>query len=392
MSTHDYLIDNQTGANFRVDLNNVLSAIVSNNSNATEPTTTFAFMWWADTTAGILKQRNSSNTDWVNILDLTSGAVLSTSTNDLTDAVSDSILLNTALGINAFLNNTTGFGNVVFGNSALKNNTTGNENTAIGGAALFNNLIGLCNVALGHQSLFNNTESFNTAIGKNALEENTTGFENNALGYNAGQNITTGFRNIAIGAWSAQNLTTEECTITMGYNVASLGTTFFTFGEGIGVNRVYNQFSANATWTRASDKRIKKDIETNEDCGLGFINDLRTVTYKFKAPSELDPSLSEYDKDNDKPSHDKPMYGFIAQEVKEVLDNHNIKNFAGWHVDEMGKDKLQGISYEMFVMPLVKSVQELSDKIQELLDEKEVQDDRINRILERLEALENLTK
>ena len=53
------------------------------------------------------------------------------------------------------------------------------------------------------------------------------------------------------------------------------------------------------------------------------------------------------------------MYGFIAQEVKSVLDKHNISDFNGWTVDAKG---VQGISYEMFVMPLIKAVQELSAK------------------------------
>ena len=34
MATHDYVIDNSTGANVRVDINNALLAIVSNNSNS----------------------------------------------------------------------------------------------------------------------------------------------------------------------------------------------------------------------------------------------------------------------------------------------------------------------------------------------------------------------
>ena len=54
------------------------------------------------------------------------------------------------------------------------------------------------------------------------------------------------------------------------------------------------------------------------------------------------------------------MYGFIAQEVKTALDNHNITDFNGW---TQTPDGLQGISYEMFIMPLVKAVQELSVKV-----------------------------
>ena len=70
MATHDYVIDNGTGAAVRTDLNNVLSAIVSNNSSSSEPSTKYAYQWWADTTTGILKIRNSSNNGWVELLQL----------------------------------------------------------------------------------------------------------------------------------------------------------------------------------------------------------------------------------------------------------------------------------------------------------------------------------
>ena len=70
MATHDYVIDNGTGAAVRTDLNNALAAIVSNNSSSSEPSTKYAYQWWADTTTGILKIRNSSNNGWVELLQL----------------------------------------------------------------------------------------------------------------------------------------------------------------------------------------------------------------------------------------------------------------------------------------------------------------------------------
>jgi len=70
MAQHDYVLDNQSGAEFRQDLNNALSAIVSQNSGATEPSTTYAYMLWADTTSNQLKQRNAANTDWVVLQEL----------------------------------------------------------------------------------------------------------------------------------------------------------------------------------------------------------------------------------------------------------------------------------------------------------------------------------
>jgi hypothetical protein len=67
MAQHDYIIANQSGAAFRSDLNNGLAAIVSNNSGAAEPSTTYAYQWWADTTTGLLKIRNAANNAWITI-------------------------------------------------------------------------------------------------------------------------------------------------------------------------------------------------------------------------------------------------------------------------------------------------------------------------------------
>ena len=69
MATHDYDIANGSGSAVRQDLNNVLDAIVSNNSSSTEPATTFAFMWWVDTNNTLLKIRNAANSGWVTVGD-----------------------------------------------------------------------------------------------------------------------------------------------------------------------------------------------------------------------------------------------------------------------------------------------------------------------------------
>lgn len=67
MSIHDYVLANDTGANFRADLNSALAAIVSHNSNATEPSTMYAYQLWADTTTGLLKIRNAANNGWITV-------------------------------------------------------------------------------------------------------------------------------------------------------------------------------------------------------------------------------------------------------------------------------------------------------------------------------------
>ena len=70
MATADYIISNQSGASFRTDLNNTLAAIVSNNSNSSEPATKYAYQWWADTSAGVMKIRNSANNGWIELFQL----------------------------------------------------------------------------------------------------------------------------------------------------------------------------------------------------------------------------------------------------------------------------------------------------------------------------------
>tara|TARA_R100000353_G_scaffold82936_1_gene62099 strand:- start:591 stop:2249 length:1659 start_codon:yes stop_codon:yes gene_type:complete len=70
MATADYIISNQSGASFRTDLNNTLAAIVSNNSNSSEPATKYAYQWWADTSAAVMKLRNSANDGWIELFQL----------------------------------------------------------------------------------------------------------------------------------------------------------------------------------------------------------------------------------------------------------------------------------------------------------------------------------
>jgi hypothetical protein len=67
MAIHDYIIGNQGFPAFRSDLNDVLAAIVSNNSSATEPATRYAYMMWYDSTTNIWKMRNAANDAWISL-------------------------------------------------------------------------------------------------------------------------------------------------------------------------------------------------------------------------------------------------------------------------------------------------------------------------------------
>ena len=71
MAQHDYVIANGTGAAVRSDINNGLAAIVTNNSGASAPSTTYAYQWWADTSTNLLKLRNGANSSFITVGDLT---------------------------------------------------------------------------------------------------------------------------------------------------------------------------------------------------------------------------------------------------------------------------------------------------------------------------------
>ena len=101
------------------------------------------------------------------------------------------------------------------------------------------------------------------------------------MGYKAGCQITDGSCNILIG-YNAQLSTNSTNRIGIGNGISVSANDQFRFGQG-STDVVFNQFATNASFTRVSDQRTKKEINTNEDCGLNFINDLRTVTYKKKS-------------------------------------------------------------------------------------------------------------
>lgn len=71
-------IANAGGSAFRADLNLALLALISQSSGATAPATTFAYQLWADTTTGILKQRNAANSAWISLLTLVTGMPIAT--------------------------------------------------------------------------------------------------------------------------------------------------------------------------------------------------------------------------------------------------------------------------------------------------------------------------
>lgn len=86
MSQHDLEIltaDANTGPSMRAAINAALQALGSNSSGATEPGTPYPYQFWADTTTGILKQRNASNTAWISLINLSTGGLIDGDKGDI---------------------------------------------------------------------------------------------------------------------------------------------------------------------------------------------------------------------------------------------------------------------------------------------------------------------
>jgi len=115
---------------------------------------------------------------------------------------------NISLGIDALLDNVSGYNNIAIGDDALKHNigvdamlgpNQGHDNVAIGDHSMENNQIGEANIAIGRSALSANLINRNSvAIGFNALM-NATAQENIAIGTNSSILLVSGTQNISIG-------------------------------------------------------------------------------------------------------------------------------------------------------------------------------------------------
>jgi len=138
------------------------------------------------------------------------------------------------------------------------------------------------------------------------------------------------------GALSGNTFTTA-----ISSNGAIIPTTGNKFTLGGSSNRWTTIYSVNALNT-TSDVNLKKNI-LESDLGLSFINRLNPVKYHW------------LDDDNSSPYH----YGLIAQEVNDIIPKESSSivqtNDEGWNM-----------AYTELISPMIKAIQELSDKVLEL--------------------------
>ena len=303
--------------------------------------------------------------------------------NNTLSGAMDGAVYNVALGHDAGKSITTGSGNIVIGVDCGDELTTGGDNVLIGYGAGHSLVEGTKNVAVGYLTLDGGDEdSACVAIGYQALtaanvSDTGTAVEsfNTAVGYQAGVAVSDGLKNTLIGAKAGNLIAGGDENTIIGYdcdvddasrhgciiigNSLSLNTASHNVVE-IGNNTnsmTYDLDGGDITVT--SDVRTKKNIKGTK-LGLEFINKLRPITYQTKPSSQYPKEFGI--KNPSKKSSNKTWDGLIAQEVKEVMDDMDV-GFSGW---EEGVNTKQRLAYGKFVMPLIKAVQELSSKVEEL--------------------------
>ncbi|MDC3304718.1 tail fiber domain-containing protein, partial [bacterium] len=265
---------------------------------------------------------------------------------------------NVGVGYRTLYSLTTGGGNTVLGNSAGDALNTGGQNVAIGDNALGVGTTASNNVVVGGRAAdaFNGNQ--NVIIGQSAMGTATGTTNSVIVGFSAGGAMTSGGPNTLIGTYTNVHTGAADNVICLGYAVT--GTANHRVHIGDNTSHIYNDYNSNATWTHSSDKRQKKNIE-DDKLGLDFINDIRPVTFEHKSPSEFPKEWNAYDADNKEPmGGGGKIHGLIAQEVKEALDKQDIDTFGGWDETPDGR---QHVSFEAFVLPLIKSVQELTEMV-----------------------------
>ncbi|SVD01246.1 uncharacterized protein METZ01_LOCUS354100, partial [marine metagenome] len=281
--------------------------------------------------------------------------------------------------------------NVGVGYASLSELTTGDQNIAVGAYSMYYNTTGSFNVAIGDEALMDNTVGkYSVAVGYSALEDaNRTAdvyAQNTAVGYlagNDGQNdITTGQYNVFIGARTAASVNTAVNQIVIGYDANGRGNNYAVIGDG-NITRVYASDDVGATLyagsstVQTSDRRIKENIE-DLDYGLEFINKVRPVRYNKKRPIDYpadikatlypDGDIREISDEE----QERTRIGFIAQEVRDVMQELNLD---GDIVEFDESTTIYSIAYPKIVAPLVKAVQELTVRVEEL--ERKVAIDRV---------------
>lgn len=274
--------------------------------------------------------------------------------------------------------------NSFIGNRTGEDITTGSANIGLGNVALANTKGGSNNTGLGAVSAANNPEgNQNTAIGSGAMTQTFTASANTSVGYLAGYIRDFGWNNVLVGANTDSDKDDLFNIIAIGQGTLVTGSSTVRFG-----NSATGSYGGWANWTNVSDGRFKKNINPDVP-GLDFILKLNPVTYQLDF-NQIKRSLKENQGDSWNELLEKAIVekeriiqsGFIAQEVEKIAAAVGYE-FSGVDAPK-NSDDYYGLRYSEFVMPLVKSVQELNHALMvrsmELRAERKILDDRLNEV------------
>lgn len=199
------------------------------------------------------------------------------------------------------------------------------------------------------------------------------GVGNVALGYRAGGYITTGNYNTALGYDALRYVIGGEgdngkhqafsyCT-GVGWGASVTGSNQLQLGSPN-----VTTYSYGAVQNR-SDERDKADIRDSV-LGLEFINSLRPVDFKWDYRDSYvsvddDGNLVHLPKDGTKKGG-RYHHGFVAQDIERLIKDSGV-DFGGYQNHKInGGCDVKSIGYEEFIGPLVKAVQQLSNKVTDL--------------------------
>ncbi len=302
---------------------------------------------------------------------------------------------NTAIGHESMLVNTSGENNTAVGYQSLNDNLAVDENTAMGAKSAYNTRTGGFNSAFGSSAMYTNySGNYNSAFGQHSLYYNNSGNYNTATGCQAMYKTTSGYNNTAVGYKAMWDNTTGDYNTAIGYD-AGPGSSYSNLTNSTALGRGATNTSSNQVrignssvgsiggyqpWSLLSDGRFKKQIRHDKVVGLDFILKLQPVTYQLDILA-LDKFLGKENQENNtKEVADSYQSGFIAQQV-EAAANETGYEFSGIDAPKNDNDHYS-LRYSMFVVPLVKAVQEQ----QQMIDE---QNSTIEKLVKRLEVLEN---
>jgi hypothetical protein len=277
----------------------------------------------------------------------------------------------------------TGSSNTAAGFGALQGNSTnpssGGYNVAVGFRA-FNCAETLgCNIAIGSLAFECGVGYYvgkNTMIGASA-GRCLTGYGNVVLGVEAGCSGGKYSRNTIIGH-RANKTYGNRCNVIIGRcagyansytNVIIIGTDVSVTDNDHIVWGNSNNNDGNCVWggwSYFSDARDKTDIEPLTcNTGIKFIKKLRPVSFNFdNRKNYVNKCNFTYGQKDGTLAVEKKEYGFIAQELKQALEELNITDFSGLKYNE-DKDAYR-LAYTSLLAPLTKAIQELDERTQAL--------------------------